>query len=703
MKFIALVSGGKDSCYSILHSIRQGHELVALGNLYPNDEERQELDSFMFQTVGHNLVKWYETCTGLPLVRRAIRPETSRNVCLNYYPTEEDEIEDLLELLIEAKRQIPDLEAVNAGAILSSYQRTRVEDVCSRLGLVSLSYLWQRDQKELMTEMCLMSKQSGEDNSPKLDARLIKTAAIGLDQSSLGKSLPQVFPLLQRLNERYDVHICGEGGEFETMVFDAPFFKHGYLEPHIVRVEGCDNSDGVYSAVMGVSFIERECSTSMDQLLENLPVPRAVEDHWLELANYVGVFETPTTENHSRTASKSSHTPHTSINKIGNLLYVSNLTPKTGDSTQSKSQDVFKQLNDVLKENRLFASQILSSSLLLENMSDFATVNLLYNGFFQVQDNGPLPPSRACVGSSLVGHNKTLQLSVVIDTEAKITEQKGMVLNDSKNGLHVQGRSYWAPCNIGPYSQAIWKKEDQNQVSYISGQIALVAASMEMTTSLEPHLDEDISQAVLALRHFDTLKRTINAQEQLTTVCYVSRHSMVPVVAKVWSLYCKDMVDSSEWWFEKPVEDPRSLIIVKVSELPRQAKCEWGGVACSKVSIIDEEQDDSDTDTADSKNSTDDAVGAIDIGDHFECHQSSVRSPKTQRKYLTGHLNSQKELVKLVSSCSNSQVILFYSPNSDLSLGTQKPGFELYPVENVYDYEGHERFAAFQVIVETTV
>jgi diphthine-ammonia ligase len=35
MKFIALISGGKDSIFNIYKSIQEGHELVAVANLYP--------------------------------------------------------------------------------------------------------------------------------------------------------------------------------------------------------------------------------------------------------------------------------------------------------------------------------------------------------------------------------------------------------------------------------------------------------------------------------------------------------------------------------------------------------------------------------------------------------------------------------------------------------------------------------------------
>lgn len=45
------------------------------------------------------------------------------------------------------------LQAVASGAIASDYQRTRVERVCARLGLVSLAYLWQQPQVPLLQRM----------------------------------------------------------------------------------------------------------------------------------------------------------------------------------------------------------------------------------------------------------------------------------------------------------------------------------------------------------------------------------------------------------------------------------------------------------------------------------------------------------------------------------------------------------------------
>lgn len=46
-------------------------------------------------------------------------------------------------ILTLKKDQYPDIEAVASGAVLSTYQRTRVESVCERLGLQSMAFLWQ--------------------------------------------------------------------------------------------------------------------------------------------------------------------------------------------------------------------------------------------------------------------------------------------------------------------------------------------------------------------------------------------------------------------------------------------------------------------------------------------------------------------------------------------------------------------------------
>ena len=71
MHVVALISGGKDSCFNMMKAVDHGHTITVLANLCPKDSAQQELDSFYFQTVGHNVVQAIADAMELPLVRRA--------------------------------------------------------------------------------------------------------------------------------------------------------------------------------------------------------------------------------------------------------------------------------------------------------------------------------------------------------------------------------------------------------------------------------------------------------------------------------------------------------------------------------------------------------------------------------------------------------------------------------------------------------
>lgn len=103
----------------------------------------------------------------------------------------------------------------------------------------SLTYLWNADQASLFDEII----------SSGIEAVVVKVAALGLSKEHLGKTLSdvsigtsnlrflstcfdfvfysdlQMRSVLLNLNRRYGVHICGEGGEYETFVVDCPLFK----------------------------------------------------------------------------------------------------------------------------------------------------------------------------------------------------------------------------------------------------------------------------------------------------------------------------------------------------------------------------------------------------------------------------------------------------------------------------------------------
>jgi len=213
MRFIALVSGGKDSCYAMHLTAEAGHELVGLANLLP--PKSGETDSYMYQTVGQDAIELYSEALEVPLYRRIIQG-TPVNQAMEYEQSVHgDEVEDLYELLFEIKQKVS-YDAVSCGAIHSNYQRVRAENVCARLGVKLLSPLWGREQSGLLREMI----------DAHIEAILIKVAVIGLEPTQhLGKSIREMYDQLVALHDKYGINVCGEGGEYETLTLDSPMFK----------------------------------------------------------------------------------------------------------------------------------------------------------------------------------------------------------------------------------------------------------------------------------------------------------------------------------------------------------------------------------------------------------------------------------------------------------------------------------------------
>lgn len=237
MKVVALISGGKDSTFNMMECIRHGHEITCLANLHP-PQGTGELDSYMYQSVGGEAIEEFARCMQLPLFRRQIKG-TPRNLSYHYDASDkDDEVEDLFELLKQVKTEYPDVEAVSSGAIWSSYQKNRVENVCERLGLTSLAYLWQRDQVELLSEMI----DSG------LHAVLIKVAVGGLNAQHLGQGLAEMQPTLLSLHHSMGINVCGEGGEYESLVLDCPLFKRERIE--LRQVERVIHRDDPFAPVV---------------------------------------------------------------------------------------------------------------------------------------------------------------------------------------------------------------------------------------------------------------------------------------------------------------------------------------------------------------------------------------------------------------------------------------------------------------------
>jgi diphthine-ammonia ligase len=209
MKLAALISGGKDSSFAIYKAMQEGHVITDLITIVPANE-----DSYMFHSTNIHLTGFISDACGIPLTSVTSSGE------------KEKELDDLKEALC-----LVNVDGIVVGAIASEYQASRVGHICDELCLSMYAPLWHNDPEILLREMIGL-----------MDIRMVKVAAGGMDKSWLGRRFDgKLIEDLLALNRKYRVHIAGEGGEYETLVLDAPYYKKriNLLENEIVWMGDC--------------------------------------------------------------------------------------------------------------------------------------------------------------------------------------------------------------------------------------------------------------------------------------------------------------------------------------------------------------------------------------------------------------------------------------------------------------------------------
>ncbi len=194
MRAAALVTGGKDSALALYRSIRRGFEVVSLVTMMP-----QRDDSWMFHYPNIQMADLFAEAVGIPLVKA----ETSGK--------RDIELADLRQALAQLS-----VDAIVSGGISSQYQKERIDRICRELGLKHITPLWHEDPVKLLKEIIEL----------KMEAIIVGVYAHGFTSEWLGRKIDKVaMNELIKLNERFQVSLVGEGGEYETLVLDAVFFK----------------------------------------------------------------------------------------------------------------------------------------------------------------------------------------------------------------------------------------------------------------------------------------------------------------------------------------------------------------------------------------------------------------------------------------------------------------------------------------------
>lgn len=156
-------------------------------------------DSWMFHKPNRETLKLFAEASGLALIEGETKGEKG------------DELEDLKKLL----KGLP-IDGVVSGAVASEYQKDRIEKICDELGLSLLTPLWNRDPIKLLRGMV----------ESKFEIIITSVSAKGFTEEWLGRKIDKkCIEELENLKDKFGVNPVGEGGEYETLVLDAPFFE----------------------------------------------------------------------------------------------------------------------------------------------------------------------------------------------------------------------------------------------------------------------------------------------------------------------------------------------------------------------------------------------------------------------------------------------------------------------------------------------
>ena len=200
MKLGSLFSGGKDSTFAIYLAQKQGHEVTCLLSIFTKSEE-----SHLLHYPNLQWTKLQSESMNIPQL--TIHSESNDT---------DDELSALEKLLQNAKDQFH-IEGLVHGGIKSQFQKEKFESLCSKLDLVAITPLWNKEPEQYMNDL--------------LDSDfifiMITVTCDGLDDTWLGKQITKSdIDTLKNLSVKFGFNLNFEGGEAETFVVNCPLFSN---------------------------------------------------------------------------------------------------------------------------------------------------------------------------------------------------------------------------------------------------------------------------------------------------------------------------------------------------------------------------------------------------------------------------------------------------------------------------------------------
>ena len=185
-------SGGKDCCLACYKAIKEGYNVAYLYNTISKEYHRVRFHGFK-----EELVQKQAQAIGVPLVQIP-------TVGDNY----EKDFKNGLRRLIEKNN----ISAMVFGDIHLEDGLKWVNKVCKELGIAAIEPIWKMHTKDILLDFI----DSG------FSAIVTSCQGDKLDKSYIGRKIDRKF--LEDIS-KLDIDLCGENGEYHTLVIDGPIFK----------------------------------------------------------------------------------------------------------------------------------------------------------------------------------------------------------------------------------------------------------------------------------------------------------------------------------------------------------------------------------------------------------------------------------------------------------------------------------------------
>ncbi len=191
MSYIGSWSGGKDSCFACYRAMCGGYDISYLVNFISKEYRRVS-----FHGTEDKLIQLQAKALGLPVLQK----ETTGN---GY----EQEFKEAVRSLIPNG-----IKGMIFGDIYLQEHKDWVERVCGELGIEAVEPLWGEEPERILLDFI----DAG------FEAIIVSAKADLLGKEWIGQKVDRDF--FKYLKEN-SIDICGENGEYHTLVVDGPMFK----------------------------------------------------------------------------------------------------------------------------------------------------------------------------------------------------------------------------------------------------------------------------------------------------------------------------------------------------------------------------------------------------------------------------------------------------------------------------------------------